>query len=196
MKIDFHVHTSNRSSCARSDEILMIEQAIASGLDAVAITDHNLLVPPDRLAALNSRYAPFQILHGVEVVADQEDWLVLGARDRIYQREDWSYPDLWRQVRSAGDVLVLAHPFRYHATVYADLQHYPPDAIESQSNNIRPELVSKIHLLAESLGLPTLVNSDAHHTSSLGKYFNYYAEPWLSEDQIFAKIRKFPVLAS
>jgi len=46
MKIDLHVHTTERSLCADSSEQEQILTAIERGLDAIVITDHGRLVPP------------------------------------------------------------------------------------------------------------------------------------------------------
>ncbi len=174
MKIDLHVHTSERSECAKSKEIEMIETAISCGLDAIAITDHHRLVPAGHLAGLNEQYAPFRIYRGVEICADQEDWLVLGLEDTALERNDWNYFDLYNFVRSKGGVLVLAHPFRFHPYVSINLKNCRPDAIEMRSNNIRAENISKIQQMADDLKIPTLSNSDAHHIQSLGIYFNQF----------------------
>jgi predicted metal-dependent phosphoesterase TrpH len=189
MRIDLHVHTSDRSQCARSGEIEMVEAAIRQGLHAVAITDHHRLVPQARLTELNEKFAPFQIFRGVEIFADQEDWLVLGLQDPELEREDWNYSELHKFVRSRGGLMVLAHPFRYHDHIAANLNRFPPDAIEIRSNNIRNENIPKIQRLAEILKLPTLANSDAHHTSSLGKYYNDFKAPTLSETVVLEQIR-------
>lgn len=189
MKIDLHVHTSDRSHCAKSDEIEMIEAAIGQGLNAVAITDHHRLIPSRRFAELNEKYAPFQIFRGIEITATQEDWLVLGLQDTALEREDWQYTDLYQFVRSHGGVLVLAHPYRYEASIHVDLKRYPPDAIEFRSNNIKSENISRIQQLAEDLHLPTLSNSDAHHVASLGKYYNHFKAPTLNESMVLEQIR-------
>ena len=189
MKIDLHVHTSNRSECAKSNENEMVETAIGSGLNGIAITDHHRLVPTERLTSLNRRYAPFHIYCGIEINADQEDWLVLGLQDSTLERKDWNYIELHTFVRSKGGVLVLAHPFRYRAHVGVNLKRYPPDAIELRSNNIRSENVPNIRRLAEELKLPTLTNSDAHHTSALGKYYNPFPSSAIDEGAILTQIR-------
>ncbi len=55
LRIDLHVHTQERSGCGKSPELAMIEAAIAAGLDAVVLTDHDRLAPPERLAELGGR---------------------------------------------------------------------------------------------------------------------------------------------
>lgn len=95
-----------------------------------------------------------------------------GVGEPRLESEDWSYVDLHRFVRSKGGFIVLAHPYRYRPNLSVDLFVSPPDAIEIRSNNIRGEFVPRIQELANRLGLPTLCNSDAHSTGSLGRYYN------------------------
>ncbi len=189
MNIDFHIHTSERSNCAKSTESEQIEKAIASGLDAIAITDHHQLVPMAHLADLNRRYQPLLILNGIEITAQGEDWLVLGLPDPDLEREDWVYSDLHTYVRSKGGILVLAHPYRYHSEIAVDLIQFRPDAIEGRSNNIREDTIPRIRNLAQRLQLPTLCNSDAHITYALGKYYNIVHKRARNEGEILAELK-------
>ncbi|HWQ04373.1 MAG TPA: PHP-associated domain-containing protein [Longilinea sp.] len=172
MRIDLHVHASNRSACATDDEETQIRAAMAAGLDGLAFTDHFKLVPELRLAELRRAYAPFRIYCGVEITAGKEDWLVLGLHDPRLERKDWDYPTLWRFVRGQGGFMVLAHPFRYASIIHADLALYPPDAIESRSNNTPRQREGEIGALAERYHLIQLTNSDAHSNGMIGAFWN------------------------
>lgn len=189
MKIDFHVHTAERSPCATVPESDQIQAAIACGLDAIAITDHYQLVDPSHLSELNRRYAPFRILQGIEICADDEDWLILGCYHPIFEQNHWSYPALYETARSFGGFIILAHPFRFYPGIRADLRRYPPDAIEGHSNNIRTENIPHIQRLAAELNIPLLANSDAHHTGRIGQYFNVLDRPAEDESSIFSQVR-------
>ena len=65
MKIDLHVHASERSACCITSEEGQIRAAIRNGLDGLAFTDHHRLVLPKRLEQLNKKFAPFIIFGGV-----------------------------------------------------------------------------------------------------------------------------------
>jgi predicted metal-dependent phosphoesterase TrpH len=171
MKIDLHVHSRERSACGRSGEEKMIQAAIACGLDGLAFTDHHRLVPAERLAELNHRYAPFRVFGGIEVsVVEGEDVLVLGVRDPALESRDWPYSDLFAFARARAGFLVLAHPFRYHDTIQVDIEQYPPDAIELCSKNIRASDEPRIREVVERCGLRPLCNSDAHRAMDVGLY--------------------------
>ena len=187
--IDFHVHTAERSHCATASQTEQIQAAIKSGLHAIAITDHFQLVPISELRWLNRNYAPFRILNGIEITANSEDWLVLGLTDKVLETEKWTYPHLHQYVTSRGGILILAYPFRYHTTIGVDIFKYSPDGIELRTNNIRLELVPQIKDLAEQLHIPTLCNSDAHTTSTIGRYYNIFDQSNLETENIFRSLR-------
>ena len=172
MKVDLHVHAKERSACATVGEEAQIQAAIAQGLDAIAFTDHHRLVPGARLAQLNERYAPFKIFNGIEITADDEDWLVLGLNDPVLERWDWHYPDLASFVRRQGGFIALAHPFRYADYIQVNIDSLPPDGIEVRSQNTRSEREGEIRKIAARLHLTALQNSDAHSVNPIGRFYN------------------------
>ncbi len=173
MKIDLHVHTRPRSPCARSSAEEMIRAAIGGGLDGLVITDHDRLVPPKELAYLNAKYSPFRIFGGVEVTTRGEHILVLGVRDDVLEERWWSYPDLHAFVRGRGGFLALVHPFRFnHNHLQIDVERFPPHAMEVSSLNTPRAAENRIREVAARLGVPLLSNSDAHHSSDVGAYYN------------------------
>jgi histidinol phosphatase-like PHP family hydrolase len=172
IKIDLHVHTSERSECAGASEEEQILASIAAGLDAIAITDHARLVPQKQLRALNRRYAPFQVFGGVEITTEDEDVLVFGVHDDRLEKPDWSYPELHAFVRSQQGYIVLAHPFRFHDEIKINLDEYPPDALEVYSANTPSTAEEAIRAMATRLNLSLLSNSDAHNPGRLGTYYN------------------------
>ncbi len=190
MRIDLHVHTVERSSCAVSGEEEQILTAIDRGLDAIAITDHARLVPPEHVEALNRRYAPFRIFGGIEItVHENEDLLVLGVHDPLLESVKWTYPALYTFVRERGGWIALAHPFRYHPDIAVDIAHYPPDALESCSTNIALSNQPRICDVAKQLGIPLICNSDAHATHALGVGYNLLKEEPVDEADLVRILR-------
>lgn len=180
MKIDLHVHCSERSACAISSERQQIEAAIDAGLDAIVFTDHRRLTPQERLAALNEEYAPFRIFGGIEVNVDREDLLVFGIHDPYLERIG-SYSELHAFVRERGGYLALAHPFRYSRSIHIDLEKRPPDALEAASNNIAILDQVRIRRVARDFSLPVLCNSDSHSERMTGQHYNVL--PQVPEDE-------------
>jgi len=172
MKIDLHVHATERSYCAVSGEEEVIQAAISRGLDGLAFTDHNRLVPPQRIVELCQKYAPFRVFSGIEINASGEDILVLGLDDPALETRSWSYRELYHFVRQHCGFIVLAHPFRFHNAIGVDIETYRPDGIEVRSTNIRTRHIARIRALAKRLDLPLLCNSDAHRARDVGAYYN------------------------
>lgn len=171
-KIDLHVHSSERSPCGKASEEAQIRAAIAAKLDAMVFTDHWQFVPPERLKRLNEKYAPFKIFGGIEVVADDEDFIVIGVRDKMLNQSGFSYADLHALVRKHNGFIALVHPFRYRNEIKADIERFTPDAIEIRSMNTPALAEQRIRELATRLAIPTLCDSDAHNTDAFGKYHN------------------------
>ncbi len=173
MKIDLHVHTRERSPCAHASADEMIRAAIDSGLDGLVITDHDRLVPCERLAYFNAKYAPFRVFGGVEVTTRKEHILVLGVGSEKLERTWWTYPKLYTFVTERDGFLAVAHPFRFNrAQIGVDVDRFPPHALEVYSRNTPRSAASRIEEVAARLDVPLLANSDAHHASDIGAYYN------------------------
>lgn len=172
MKIDLHVHSSERSGCGQSTDEEQIQAAIKVGLDAMAFTDHFKFMPLVRQAELNNRYAPFRIFRGIEVTASEEDFVILGVGDAKLENTTWTYPALHMFVRKRKGYIVMAHPFRYHPELLPEVIALPPDAIEVRSVNTPVEAEQRIREVAANLKLQMMWNSDAHVTTAMGSYFN------------------------
>lgn len=161
--------------------------AIAAGLDIIAFTDHDLLMPPQELKAFNEKYAPFQILGGIEVsIKEDEHVLVLGVNDPYIETRKWAYPELHQFVRERGGFTALAHPFRYRDTININLEELPTDAIEIATNNTPETEKEKIRKLAAKLGIPVLCNSDSHITATIGKHYNIVHRTFADEMELIS----------
>ena len=172
MRVDLHVHCRERSACGRSSAEEQIVAAMNSGLDAIAFTDHDRLMPESYLKMFNERYAPFRIFGGVEVTVGDEHVLVLGVNEPRLETRMWNYPDLHRFVHERGGYMALAHPFRYRDTINIALKAFPTDAIEVASNNIPEAAEERIREIASDLGIPVLCNSDSHINTTIGRHYN------------------------
>ncbi len=190
MKIDLHVHTSERSHCAVSSAEEQIHAAIDAGLDAITITDHHRLVPPAQLEMLNAKYAPFRIFGGAEITANGEDFLVFGVTDLALETRDWTYPELHAFVRGREGFIAMAHPFRFNPQgISVDFARYPFDAMEVHSNNISPWAEKRICAVAADMDIPLLCNSDAHRAEAIGKYYNELDRVPANEHELISLLR-------
>ena len=189
MKIDFHVHSKERSECASASEAEQIQAAMRGGLDAIVFSDHDYLVDRRHLAELNRKYAPFKIFTGIEVSLASEHVLVIGLADPKLESCDWEYQDLYRFVRRCNGFMALAHPFRYQ-DISVDLKQFPPDAIEVYSPNTPVWAESKIRQIAAAVGCNLLSDSDSHTPRLLGKYYNVLEDEPANDTELLQSLKK------
>jgi predicted metal-dependent phosphoesterase TrpH len=193
MKIDLHVHSSERSACGQAGEEEQINAAIAAGLDALVFTDHAKLVPESRLMQLNMKYASFRIFGGIEISLE-EDILVIGIQDRDLELFHWTYPELSAFVRSRGGYMILAHPYRYRPSLFIPFNHNPPNGIELYSANTPVSWQPNIQDLSERLNLTLFSNSDAHRTSLVGLYYNEIPGSPETDFELVQALSRGPIL--
>lgn len=177
VKIDLHLHASERSKCSIATEKQHILSAISHDLDAIVFTDHDKLVPIEHLAELNKIYKPFKIFGGIEMRIKgmggmSEDVLVLGIHDKVLEEHTWSYPELYKYVKDHNGFIALNHPYRYTNNICIDIENFIPDAIEIHSTNIGRCDEESIKKLAEKLNTNLINNSDAHCDLHTGIYYN------------------------
>lgn len=174
MKIDLHVHDSERSACSKASEKEQIEAAINFGLGGLIFTDHNRLTKVKHLEELNEEYKPFKVFGGIEIQMQDtgEHILVLGLHDEILEKKKWIYEELYKYVRKNNGFIAFAHPFRYKDTIKENLCEFVPDAIEVHSTNIGIDDTQKIKMLAQKLNTKLIADSDAHDFHHVGIYCN------------------------
>ena len=185
MKIDLHLHSSDRSACGHSTAEEMILAAKGFGLGAVCFTEHSVLTPEDWLAEANERHAPFKVFSAVEIsVTRLEHCIVLGARDGELETREWTYEDLWKFTRERGGSLTLCHPFRFGTEVAFDIDRFPPDAIEVHSVHTAAADEGVIRATAERVGTHIVTSSDAHFAKWVGVFHVELARPAADESDL------------
>jgi len=191
MKVDLHVHASERSGCSQLPQETQIQEAIRLGLDGLAFTDHNKLISLAEVQRLTRQYAPFKIYRGIERTCNGEDIVILGVEDPAIEtvaHDD--YAGLHAFVRAQGGFMFLAHPFRYHPEIRVDLAGYPPDGIEVASVSTPAADEEQIRQLAAEHNLVLLANSDSHYMGPMGRFYNEVSR-WVSGIQeLMAALRR------
>lgn len=121
---------------------------------------------------------------------DGEDVIVIGIRDPEIATEKWTYPRLHGFVREHNGFLAIAHPFRYHPDITADIQGFPPDAIEVYSSNTPRRVAEQILDVACRMRIPVLCNSDAHASEHIERYYNLMDATPHGDQDLFAMLRR------
>lgn len=177
--LDLHVHSYPQSPCSNASVDEMIETAKAIGLDGICLTDHNFLWSRKDIEVLREKH-DFLILRGIEVTTDQGDVLVFGFDGKI--DSFIKIEELQKMVKSAGGVIIVAHPFRGFLTFSTDELGLSPeraserpvfryvDAIEVLNSKVSKKENNMAKEVAEILNLPKTAGSDAHKVSEVGLF--------------------------
>lgn len=140
MLIDFHTHPLNHryyydGRCPatltdrdRSDILGLLAQAGERGLDAVAVTDHDLALSGLWAAAeARRRRLPIRVIPGCECeLYHQGEWihiLALGLREPLTYTAYTPAAGLIAAIKAQAALAVLAHPMAYSPAIYTDLRH-------------------------------------------------------------------------
>lgn len=174
MKIDLHVHIKRTSHCARCEIDEMAKAALNVGLDAIVVLDHNYQATLEECNRVMSVIPKIKIFRGAELNLNNDDLVLISTEPMNFmpaykQRfHDIEFMNEWAKM--AGNLAILAHPYRRRDSISWDLNKFCPHAIEIGSNHIVKENRLKINKLATEFKMNTVAVSDAHKTRHLGGY--------------------------
>lgn len=189
LKIDLHVHTFYSSDSTITPKELVI-WAKKRGLDAVAVTDHNVFEGALRL----SKNKDFLIIPGIEVSTLYGHVLGLDINERIPPKLDVT--TTIEKIHKAGGIAIAAHPtaiyrgkLRRHVTTEFD-------AVEVINASSVPFRFSNYinRKIAKRLNLPQTGGTDAHTVLEIGMAYSL-VNASLEKDEIISAITKGRVKA-
>ncbi len=187
MLFDLHVH-SNYSPCGRVSPEGIVVQAARSGLDGVAVTDHDSMAVRRRLRE-GVQPNGLTVVFGLEYSTSQGDFLVFALQAEILPPL-LSAPELLARVRDLGGVAVAAHPFRRVRP--ADESILKPGLcpiVEGVNGRNTAEENEAAYALAERRGLALVGGSDGHTLDEIGRVATRFEEPIRSRLDLIAALK-------
>lgn len=165
-RADLHVHT-DASPDGRSPLSALASAAAVRGLDAIAVTDHDLCTP------VPARIGGVLLIPGCEISTRAGHVLGLfleqpAALDALKTEDLPSAEDAVREIRRCGGLAVLAHPYESRS---AAPDGAGTDAIETCNARATfhvKDANEKAAALAARLSLPATGGSDAHAAPEVG----------------------------
>jgi predicted metal-dependent phosphoesterase TrpH len=169
---DLHMHSEHSWDCTTPiDELL--DAALAAGLGALAVTDHNTIAGgTEARARAVERGLPLHVIVGSEIMT-AADGEVIG----LFLHEDvprgLSFAETIERIHGQGGVVYVPHPFdRFHTTPAPALLHAHASAIDVvETANARLWLErdnrAAEHFASEH-GLRRGAGSDAHVPAGIG----------------------------
>jgi hypothetical protein len=165
-KVDLHVHTtySNDSVITPKD---LIFYAKKSGLNAVAVTDHDRVDGALKIA----KETDFPIIPGIEISSLQGHIVGLSVQDPIAR--GLSADETVDRIHELGGVAIACHPIALFKGSMGKNATGKLDAIETINASSFPFASStrKANELAEKLELPKTGGTDAHYGPVIGQAF-------------------------
>jgi len=191
LSVELHCHSAG-SYDGRDPVDLLLEQAAAVGLDAIAVTDHDEIT--DSLEAVER--APLYDLvgiPGIEISTAAGHVLALGIDERIPPA--LTFGDTLARIREAGGLAVVPHPFQElrHGVLAAISRDElaGADAIEVYNSRLFTGRSNRqARRFARERGLPMTAGSDAHIAEMVGQAVTKVDPPEVSASAILEEIRK------
>ena len=176
LRVDPHIHTL--ASDGVSDVEAILEAALARGLDAIGIADHERIDAALAARAIaEGRGLPLEVIVGEEVTTRNGHLVGLWLRKRI--RPWHSMKRTIAMIHEQGGLAIVAHPLPPYplcaseGTIRRLMDEadpiYHPDALEGfNPTTARMRWSRRAPALAEAVGIAAVAGSDAHDAINVG----------------------------
>jgi predicted metal-dependent phosphoesterase TrpH len=202
--MDVHVHTNPASSDSMLQPAELVELALANGLTAVSMTEHDFTLESHNQAAFRAEYPDLFINFGMEVSTDLGHMLAFGLPGYL--------PGIRRleKLREVADehgaFVVVAHPFRRLFDPVTAMRTGEKFELTPQEAAEQMEVFKYVHAIevangsntpqenyfalevADILGISTTGGSDAHSTSGIGTYATAFEQDIESPEQMIEQL--------
>jgi len=190
LTVELHTH-SELSYDGRDPIELLLRQAEAVGLDALAVTDHDEIAASLEAARLAPEYGLVGI-PGVEITSEAGHVLGLGITEAI--PAGLPFRETLDRIRDQGGVALVPHPFQESRSgVLANIstdELNEADAIEVYNSRLLTGWSNRqAHQYARRRGIPMTAGSDAHISEMVGQAVTHVDTDDRSLDAILDAIR-------
>jgi histidinol phosphatase-like PHP family hydrolase len=174
MKVELHLHSNRYGACAVDPPETLMRTLIASGYDAVYITEHDAVWSEAEIAELQDAFPEILIFPGIELSLGMRasmHLVVLGTTDPDYANFRYDQATALEKAQSHGNLTILAHPFRwYGGSAMLDKWHCP-DAIEFRTSNHDAVMAERSLAEAKRLGIRLVNCGDVHAREMINRYW-------------------------
>ena len=170
LSVELHTH-SELSHDGRDPVDLLLEQAAAVGLDAIAVTDHDEIDASVEAAEMAPDYGLVGLV-GMEVTCAAGHVLAFGIDECV--ESGLPFDETLEQIRDQGGIAVIPHPFQKSrhgvAAHITEEQLADADAIEVYNSRL---FTGRSNRQAEKFAIrneiPMTAGSDAHISEMVGQ---------------------------
>ncbi|MEE0777156.1 MAG: CehA/McbA family metallohydrolase [Bacillota bacterium] len=176
MKCDLHVHSNLSNDCCNSIDRI-VKRAKKKGIDILAITNHNEIIPPGQLKKYGNHVV---LISGAEYSTDVGHVLAIFCEKHIESygvrknaKGVYDHQEVIRAIHEMDGIAIYAHPFGRVINPSQDiLKRF--DGIEVYNSRSGYKLKGKANLLAQKAVLNhqyQTAGSDAHLLYEIGKSY-------------------------
>ena len=176
---DFHIHSKYSHDSLLSIKSILKKAKIA-GLTRIAITDHGTIRGGVEAKKQAGKY-DIDVIVGAEIKTDCGDITGLFLDHEIHET---SWTAVIAEIRQQNGVVILPHPYRDHVNTEQIAQEV--DFIEIWNARSFPEENALAADLAQRLGKPAIIGSDAHFASEIGSVKVRVGKHTLQSQEIFS----------
>jgi predicted metal-dependent phosphoesterase TrpH len=190
LTVELHSHSA-LSHDGRDPVELLLEQAAAVGLDALAVTDHDEIDASREAAEKAVDHGLIGIV-GMEISSAAGHILAFGIEDLI--PPGLSYDETLERIHEQGGIAVIPHPFQKSrhgvAPHITDDQLASADALEVYNSRLFTGRSNRqAERFAIERGLPMTAGSDAHISEMVGQAITEVGANDRSPEAILEAIR-------
>lgn len=176
LSVELHCH-SVLSYDGHDPIELLLEQAAAVGLDAVAVTDHDEIEASRETAQIAAEYGLIGI-PGIEITSSVGHVLGLGIEEVV--PAGLPFGETVDRIHEQGGIVVIPHPFQ--ASRHGVAPHLPTDALTKadaievyNSRLVTGRSNRKAERFAGAHSIPMTAGSDAHIAEMVGQAVTHVA---------------------
>lgn len=170
LSVELHAHSA-LSYDGRDSVDMLLEQAAAVGLDALAVTDHDEFAASERAVELAREFDLIGI-PAMEVTSQAGHVLAMGIAEQVPSH--LSFADTIDAIHDAGGIAIVPHPFqKSRSGVAANISEdelRTADAIEVYNSRLLTGRANRqARSFAERYEIPQTAGSDAHIAEMVGQ---------------------------
>ena len=199
---DLHVHTRRYSGCSFIQYEDVIDQAVAAGIDGLALTEHGMRWPDEEFEKLRLAAAGMGIvlINGQEIHArdaqgrSEGEYLIFGLTRSLTRTK--TAVKLIETAHKEGGVVIAAHRYKLsrgggsHYYGAGDLiDRLKVDGIELYHPDHSETAMRKVQKAMELLNIPGTGGSDAHKILNIGSYVTIFQNIVANEGDFLREIR-------
>ena len=146
----------------------IINVAKRTGLNGIAITDHNTIRGGLKGVKLN-KCEEFAVICGSEISTDKGDIIGLFLTEEVRSREALGVVD---EIKTQGGISIIAHPYKRSIKVSKELLE-KVNGVEGFNARSLASWNKKAREIARKNHLPIIAGSDAHFYFEIGRAFTF-----------------------